>query len=62
MAKLAYTVKYRRTYDWRDGKWADISNWCHDRCGRVTVNWDYINEHFCFETEEDLVAFKLRWL
>ena len=37
-----------------------IKEWCNETLGND--KWFHLANWYCFETKEDLVAFKLRWL
>lgn len=55
-----FRVPFKRTANWWNGEWADISGWCSFKFGRS--NWDYMNEEFWFKEEKHMMWFKLRWL
>jgi len=59
-ALYKYHVPYKRTNDWYPTVWRELSGWCDTAFG--TGHWEYFNENFMFETEEQKLLFKLRWL
>ena len=56
-----YPVKYKRTPDWWDGHWADVSNWCTSTFGKNHWAWSHVAEEFLFEKASDRLMFILRW-
>lgn len=57
-----YSVKYKRTFDWYNGRWADLANWCDTTFGRENWAWCHTSEEFLFEKEAHKMMFILRWL
>lgn len=57
-----YRVQVLRTSDWYDsgGTWYKLSTWC-DRTFGKGRRWEFFNSEFCFETEQDMMLFKLKW-
>ena len=55
-----YSVEFKRTKGWYDGRWAEISNWLNDTMGDIP-DWEYMDEHFWFKKEEHKTLFLMRW-
>jgi|VirMetMinimDraft_7_1064189.scaffolds.fasta_scaffold159787_1 hypothetical protein len=55
-----YRVECSRTRDWYDsgGTWYQISTWMDKN---FHTRWEYLDGHLMFETEKDMMWFKLRW-
>jgi hypothetical protein len=57
-----YPVKYPRTFDWYDGRWGELAEWCDSAFGDKNWAWSHISEEFLFEKASDRMLFVLRWL
>jgi len=55
-----YRVKYRRTVNWYNHDWGELSTWCNETFNKG--EWDYYNNRFVFKHEVDCSLFILRWL
>ena len=41
--------------------WNKVSTWCDQTLGKQG-QWEYFNSEFCFQREQDMMMFKLKWL
>jgi hypothetical protein len=59
-AEYPYRVDYKRTNDWFDGHWAEVSTWCNETVG--AGKWEFYWGEFVFAEEQDYMLFQLKWL
>ena len=41
--------------------WPVLWRWCDQALGNQG-QWEYFNSEFCFQREQDMMMFKLKWL
>ena len=58
---MKYSVKYPRTFDWYNGRWAELAQWCDATYGQRQWAWSHLSEEFLFKKLSDRTIFILRW-